>query len=59
MGLPASAVTELCNVFSMVKFYQECLRQGIKPIIGAEISLADDNGDNDKDNRLCFALPGQ
>ena len=52
MGLPASAVTELYNVFSMVKFYQECLRQGIKPIIGAEISLADDNGDNDKDNRL-------
>ena len=50
-GMPAAAVTELYNVFSMVKFYRKCLSRGIKPIIGAEINLADENGD-DKDHRL-------
>ena len=50
-GMGCAAVTELHNVFSMVKFYRKCLERGVKPIIGAEINLADENGD-DQDHRL-------
>ena len=50
-GMESAAVTELQNVFSMVKFYRKCLELGVKPIIGAEVNLADENGD-DKDHRL-------
>ena len=50
-GMGCAAVTELHNVFSMVKFYRKCLERGIKPVIGAEINLADGNGD-DQDHRL-------
>ncbi len=47
----SGAITELYNMFSMVKFYRKCLSRGVKPIIGAEINLADENGD-DKNQRL-------
>ena len=50
-GMRSAAVTELYNVFSMVKFYRKCLDRGVKPIIGAEINLADENGD-DKEHKL-------
>ena len=43
-GMWGGAVTELNNVFSMVKFYRRCLERGIKPVIGAEINLADETG---------------
>ena len=32
-GMGSAAVTELYNVFSMVKFYRKCLERGVKPII--------------------------
>ena len=50
-GMRCAAVTELHNVFSMVKFYRKCLEREVKPIIGAEINLADENGE-DQDHRL-------
>ena len=50
-GMRSAAVTELNNAFSMVKFYRKCLERGVKPIIGAEINLADENGD-DKEHKL-------
>lgn len=50
-GMRSAAVTELHNVFSMVKFYRKCLERGVKPIIGAEINLEDENGEN-QDHRL-------
>ncbi len=46
MGMPASAVTEMGNVFSMVKFYQTCFQHGVKPIIGAEINILDEDDEN-------------
>ncbi|MDP2180170.1 DNA polymerase III subunit alpha [Methylicorpusculum sp.] len=39
MNMPAVAVTEQANLFSLVKFYKTALGQGIKPIIGADINL--------------------
>lgn len=41
LAMPAVAVTEQGNMFSAVKFYRSMLEHGIKPIIGAELKLAD------------------
>src|ERR1041384_568779 len=39
LGMPALAVTDLHNLFAMVKFYREALKRGVKPIIGVDVSL--------------------
>ena len=38
--MPAVALTDHMNVFAMVKFYKAAIRQGIKPLIGADIRVA-------------------
>ncbi len=38
-GMPAVAVTDLANLFGMVKFYKAAVAGGIKPIIGADIGV--------------------
>lgn len=55
-GMPAAAVTELYNTFSMVKFYRKCLERGIKPVIGAEINLADAAGANQEHRLVLLCL---
>jgi len=37
MGMPAVAITDQSNLFSLVKFYRAAQSAGIKPIIGADI----------------------
>ena len=39
-GMPAVAVTDQCNLFAMVKFYRAAIAKGIKPIIGVDVWLA-------------------
>jgi len=39
-GMPALALTDLGNLFGMVKFYSAARKKGIKPILGCEIWLA-------------------
>lgn len=34
---PAVALTDLSNVYGMIKFYRTCLKQNVKPIIGCDI----------------------
>lgn len=41
-GMPACAVTEQSNLFSLVKFYRAALGAGIKPIIGVDVWLCGD-----------------
>jgi len=41
-GMPAVAVTDQGNLFGMVKFYRAALAAGVKPIIGADLRIADD-----------------
>lgn len=41
----ALAITDLNNVFGLVKFYKYCRKNGIKPIIGAEINVLTDDND--------------
>ena len=42
MGMPALALTELGNLYSVVKFYRACQEAGIKPIIGSEVRILDE-----------------
>ncbi len=41
-GMPALAVTDLSNMFAMIKFYRAALSAGIKPVIGAECLIRDE-----------------
>ena len=40
-GQPAVAMTDRNNLFALVKFYKACEGAGIKPICGADISVAE------------------
>ncbi|MEZ5558386.1 MAG: DNA polymerase III subunit alpha [Pseudomonadales bacterium] len=40
LGMPAIALTDHCNLFALVKFYQACLGTGVKPLIGADLRIA-------------------
>jgi len=42
-GMPAVAVTDQCNLFSMVKFYRAAMAAGIKPIVGVDLWVADNS----------------
>ena len=44
-GMPAVAMTDRANLFAMVKFYRAAMKNGVKPIIGAEILLRDGTAD--------------
>ena len=39
LNMPAIAVTDHANLFSLVKFYKAALGQGIKPIAGADVLI--------------------
>lgn len=39
--MPALALTDLSNLHAAVKFYESCLKKGIKPILGSVIRLND------------------
>lgn len=36
-GMPAVAITDQSNMFSMIKFYRTALKRGIKPIVGVDL----------------------
>ena len=42
-SMPAVALTDISNMFAMVKFYQAAIAVGVKPIIGAEVWVAGDD----------------
>ena len=54
-GMPAVAVTDHCNMFAAVKFYKAALNAGIKPILGADVLVAeaDERAPQDKLVLLC------
>ncbi len=39
LGMPAVAITDLNNLFGMVKFYRKALASGVKPVIGMEVRV--------------------
>ena len=42
-GMPALALTDLTNLFGMVKFYTAARGAGLKPIIGADVWIAEED----------------
>ena len=42
-SMPAIALTDISNMFAMVKFYRAAVAAGVKPIIGAELWIAADD----------------
>jgi DNA polymerase-3 subunit alpha len=40
-GMPAVALTDHGNVFAMVKFHREAEKRGVKPLIGADLWIAE------------------
>ncbi|MDP4030341.1 MAG: DNA polymerase III subunit alpha [Gallionella sp.] len=50
-GMPALALTDLNNVFGMVKFYKAARSAGVKPIVGCDVFISN-NADRDRPHRL-------
>jgi len=50
-GMPALALTDLANVFGMVKFYQAARAAGVKPVVGCDAWLENES-DRDKPYRM-------
>ncbi|KRD80252.1 DNA polymerase III subunit alpha [Lysobacter sp. Root983] len=53
LGQPAVALTDLDNLFATVKFYKAAESAGLKPIIGADVGLADGNETPSRMTLLC------
>ena len=45
IGMPAVALTDFNNFFGLVKFYKATQAVGVKPILGADLLVAEDNPD--------------
>ena len=50
-GMPALGLTDLGNVFGLIKFYQEARGKGVKPVIGCDLWLENET-DRDKPFRM-------
>jgi DNA polymerase-3 subunit alpha len=42
--MPSIAITDISNIYGVVKFYRRCAERGIKPIIGVELTIATEKG---------------
>ncbi|WP_199052144.1 DNA polymerase III subunit alpha [Aquitalea sp. ASV15] len=54
-NMPAMGMSDLMNLFGMVKFYKACRSKGIKPIVSADIWLENEE-DRDKPTRLLLTV---
>ena len=50
-GMPALAITDLANMFGMVKFYKAARSKGLKPVIGCDVWIGNE-AERDKPSRL-------
>jgi DNA polymerase-3 subunit alpha len=57
LKMPALAITDHGNMCGAVKFYKECMSNGIKPVIGCEFYVAPRSRDKkDKKNKSSFHM---
>jgi DNA polymerase-3 subunit alpha len=54
-GMPALALTDLANVFGLVKFYSAARGKGIKPLLGSDVFIANES-DPDRPYRLLLLV---
>lgn len=57
-GQPALALTDLCNLFGLIKFYRAARKAGVKPIAGADIWLENPE-DRDQPYRMLLLVRNQ
>ena len=50
-GMPALALTDLANLFGMVKFYRAARKKGVKPVLGCDLYVSNET-ERDKPHRL-------
>jgi DNA polymerase-3 subunit alpha len=55
LGQPAVALTDLSNLFGLIKFYKAARGAGIKPIAGCDVWLTNDD-ERDKPHRLLLLV---
>ena len=56
-GMPALALTDLSNVFGLVKFYQAARGAGVKPIIGCDVLISNERTATSRTVCCCCASP--
>ena len=54
-GMGALALTDLANVFGLVKFYQSSRKEGVKPIVGCDVWLMNEQ-ERDKPARMLLLV---
>ncbi len=42
LRMPAVAITDLANLFGLIKFYSSAIRAGLKPICGCDVTVVDE-----------------
>lgn len=55
---PALALTDLCNLFGLIKFYKSARKAGIKPIAGSDVWLENEH-DRDQPHRLLLLVKNE
>jgi DNA polymerase-3 subunit alpha len=58
LGQPSVALTDLSNVFGLIKFYKAARSCGIKPVVGCDVWLSNDE-DRDKATRILLLVATQ
>jgi DNA polymerase III subunit alpha len=54
-GQPAMAITDLANLFALIKFYKGARGKGVKPIAGCDVWITNDT-DREKPSRLLLLV---
>src|SRR5581483_5122444 len=54
-AMPALAITDLANLFGMVKFYQAARGKGLKPIVGCDVWISNES-DRERPARALFLV---
>ena len=49
-NMSAVALTDINNLFALVKFYRAAVKKGIKPIVGAEVDVVSQKNSKDVPN---------
>ena len=57
LSMPAVAITDLANMFSLIKFYTASLSSGIKPVCGCDVLVESDDGS--KQTRLVLLVKNE
>ncbi len=55
LDMPAVAISDRANLFGLIKFYDACRSEGVKPLIGADLTFVDP-GDESQTPYNCLVL---